>query len=442
MFECVIEQAAAEQIAADFESRKLPPSILFAGPEASGKGSAALELGRVLSCEKDATDDCRCPSCVRHSKLSHPDMLCMGARNFSAEIAAAAAAFGNAHSDAQNAALVFVRALKKLLARFAIPLWEDDPKFGKLAPQAAALEEAADEIASLPEAAKKRIAVILKDALKLEADGITNTIPINQIRRAAAWAHLAPNGARKTLIIENADRMQEGARNSLLKLLEEPPETLTIILTTSREQALLQTILSRVRPYRFTRRSRETEAAVIRQVFGTPSGIGASRGGITAYLESFLPVSDKTLRPAAALFASSAAAITVMNLRRFSTAADLPLELIALGKHASAIAESSGLGRHIQNPRVLIDKLLLSAQNFEIRGLFSRFLRLVLDIVSESFSSLSGAFSPACLDIWRNGASVAASSTASYNQRPAAALNRLLSSLTQEMTELYAALTA
>lgn len=463
MFDHILGQPATAQLAADFEQGKLPPSILFAGPASSGKGTTALELARMVSCAGylsagyssaghscgGAGADCDCPSCVRHRLLSHPDLLCLGPRDFSAEIAGAADAFARAVEgghDVNARERTFVLSLKKLLARFAVVLWEDDPKFGKLTNLILALEEDVEEISALKksgaETARKRCAAILKDAVKLEAEGIADTIPINQIRRAAAWAHLAPSGERKTALIENADRMQEGARNSLLKILEEPPAALSIILTTCHEQALLPTILSRVRPYRFVQRPLETEAEVIRRVFGAREPESAKNAlSIAAYLKTFLPVTDDALRPLAAYLAASVAMTTILRLRRPASA--LPWELTALGKYAAPIAEAAGLGRPVKNMQVLIEKLLASTGNFEMRGLFSRFLQTLLALVGESLAAApvdarggAAGFSPAYLDIWRNCAAEAGVSVY-YNQKPAATLNRLTTEARRAMAALW-----
>lgn len=53
-------------------------------------------------------------------------------------------------------------------------------------------------------------------------------------------------GDRKIYIIPDADRMNPQAQNSLLKVLEEPSEYVTIFLLCCDEAALLETILSRV----------------------------------------------------------------------------------------------------------------------------------------------------------------------------------------------------
>jgi DNA polymerase-3 subunit delta' len=59
-------------------------------------------------------------------------------------------------------------------------------------------------------------------------------------------ASLPPyEGKYKVFIIENADLMSNEAANCLLKTLEEPPQHIVILLLTSEEKALLQTIVSR-----------------------------------------------------------------------------------------------------------------------------------------------------------------------------------------------------
>ena len=50
---------------------------------------------------------------------------------------------------------------------------------------------------------------------------------------------------RRTVLIDDADRMNEAAQNSLLKTLEEPSGAVTFILVTSAKTALLDTIISR-----------------------------------------------------------------------------------------------------------------------------------------------------------------------------------------------------
>ncbi|MDR2537902.1 MAG: DNA polymerase III [Treponema sp.] len=430
MFETIVGQSAVNQLARDKAAGKLAPALLFVGPPASGKGSAALELARVLSCEQlNAPEDCACASCARHRVLADPDTLLLGSRAFYAEIAASAAAF---QRDTAAGRTLFIRSTRKLLARFSSHLWEEDAKFNKISAHLVALEEDIDalNIAKTEAALKKRIDSILKNALKLESEGMSDLIPIAQIRRAAYWSHLAPFGRRKFLLLENADRMQEGARNSLLKLLEEPPASLSIVLTSAREGTLLPTILSRLRPYRFVQRPPELEAQIIQSLFHE-----ASNKGIGAYLDSFLPVSAESLQPLAAFLAASIALKTVRLLQRKGQ--PLPEELVSLGKISAPVAENAGLGRPDTDAKTVIAKVVDGAGGFELRSLFLRFLSSLLALVSKSATEEPANTPNIGRDIWRKYTGEAANAVGTYNQSPSLALERLMTALPGELVRNF-----
>jgi DNA polymerase-3 subunit delta' len=78
-------------------------------------------------------------------------------------------------------------------------------------------------------------------------------IKIAQTREMAQEVYYRPReGRQRFFIIDEADRLREEAANSLLKTLEEPPATSTIILLTARPDALLLTIRSRAQRLNFT----------------------------------------------------------------------------------------------------------------------------------------------------------------------------------------------
>jgi DNA polymerase-3 subunit gamma/tau len=398
--------------------------MLFTGPPASGKGTAALELARVLSCGEHGAWNCPCGSCAMHRYLIHQDLLLLGPRRFSAETAAAGAGLLR-EPESPAALILFVRSVRKLLARFSPVLWEDDPALGKLTPLIQSMEDELDALSRGEGKKEDAISSLVKSSLKLENDGIGETIPIAHIRRAAFWSRFAASGKMKFILIENADRMQEGARNSLLKILEEPPERVSIVLTTAVRGAILPTIQSRLRPYRFVRRDPAAEAEVVRRIFrGVPAG-----GGLAGFLDSFLPLPDEKLLPLAALFTASIARLAAADLRRRK--AEPPLPLSALGKYAAAASPDSP-----GDIRGSVTALIDATGNFEGRS-FTRFLAALLDTVSAS--ARESAADPewiACKEIWREASRGAAEAVGIWNQTPALALERMALELRGSMARL------
>jgi DNA polymerase-3 subunit gamma/tau len=470
VFENIIAQAAAAQLKGDILSHRLAPSMLFFGPAASGKGSTAMELARSLSCEKgDALWNCACSSCARHKSLIHADLAMIGPRSFTAEIAASRAAFLRDPASAAGRSL-FIRSLRKLLARFAPSVWEYESKSGKTNPLPLlhSLEEelddfeaitvdlssndtADDNIKNKNNAFEKLTDSLFKNAVKLD-ECISEAVPIAQVRKAAYWARLSPAGKHKTLIIENADRMEEKARSALLKLLEEPPESISIILTALRREAVMPTILSRLRPYRFTARSADEEKEILRRVFrdsrwaqdapsneGSPSKESApskekantnAPGLIGAYLESFLPQPSDKLLPLAAFFVAAVARSAVV-FQKSRGIAEIPDAVAALGSYCAKIAESAGLERST-DAKETISALLSQSGDFEGRS-FPRFLALVLDLVSWSLEQC--APNPnlvSCRETWRLRIREAYAAYSVWNQRPEAALESLFFRLREE----------
>jgi DNA polymerase-3 subunit delta' len=88
------------------------------------------------------------------------------------------------------------------------------------------------------------------DVTVIRPDG--QFIKIGQTREMAEEVYYRPReGRQRFFIIDEADRLREEAANSLLKTLEEPPSTSTIILLTARPDALLLTIRSRAQRLNF-----------------------------------------------------------------------------------------------------------------------------------------------------------------------------------------------
>jgi DNA polymerase-3 subunit gamma/tau len=448
LFENIIGQSVTARLEADISNNVLAPSMLFAGPPASGKGTAALELGRAFSCETEGAPwNCRCSACARHRILSHDDLVVIGPRPFSAEIAAARNALLRDPSSASSRTLFF-RAIRKLQIRFSPVLWTDDPKISKLNGILEMLEEKMEELHLLrggefdSEKLSKLCDAVIKNTQKLEAEGIAEAIPVSHIRNAAYWLHIAPSGKRKLLVIENADRMQDAARNSLLKILEEPPETCAIILCSSRPETLLPTILSRLRHYSFTRRGEAAEAELVRRVFkDSADAIPAhsrAESGITAYLDTFLPVSKNGMYPAAALFWASVAFAITLKLRGKGVSDEaLPPVVMSIGRHCAPIAEAAGLGKACTSIKSLCAAVIAAASGFETRGSFNIFLGLLCSGLSEALLSMrTDKVCIAYRRILSRYAEEARVAVDIFNQSPAMVLENFSGSLIQNLAIL------
>jgi len=441
VFENIIEQGAVLQLQDDILSRRLAPSMLFYGPSESGKGSAALELARVLSCEKEASWECKCPSCEKHRYLQHADLLILGPRSFAAEISAGYSTFlRNPAIDGTKK--LFIRSLRKLQIRFSPVLMEDDPKLSKLSSVLQSFEEGLSDLwltntASVDNAVlEKQCTSLVKTAQTLIEDGIGGTIPIDHIRKTAYWCRLAPAGKRKTLIIENAENMRDEARNSLLKLLEEPPAAVNIILTSQRREAIMPTILSRLRPYRFLKRSAQGEKEVLRRVFQDSvkeESLAAGRSIISAYLDSFLPAGAEKLYPLAAWFiVSLARAVTSLDKKNGTQTARI---ITVLGQRYAPIANEAGFERPI-DAAVIVKTLLEKSSNFENDSI-SRFFEICLDMVC---AAARGDYDPQFIiyrDIFRKRINETETAVNTLNISAALALEGLFYSLKNDMVKPY-----
>jgi DNA polymerase-3 subunit delta' len=78
------------------------------------------------------------------------------------------------------------------------------------------------------------------------AEGPTTTIGIEAVRDLIGAAHLKPfEGRTRVFIFDEAERMTHDASNALLKVLEEPPPDVLMLLLSADEDCVLPTIRSR-----------------------------------------------------------------------------------------------------------------------------------------------------------------------------------------------------
>ncbi len=315
MFDNVLHQSATGLLAEDILKDRLPGSILLSGPASSGKLTCALELARVLACKKipQGNWECDCPNCTKHRAMVSPNLLMVGTGNRTLEIAAAKSTLLSQNAKntkhVEAARFLYLRAVRKLTVRFNSILWKDDDKLSKFSPLIQAIDEDLEVLSPgrvIPDGDElvKILDNIEKNCTKLESTYLYDSLPVSLIRNFQEWAHLSSGDGKKVLVIENADSMTEGARNALLKILEEPPEDTVFILTTARRSAILPTILSRVRTYSFFTRNKEQQQEVIKRVFHYDPVVGGGPipDSINTFLQNYFPINPETVRYNAEVF--------------------------------------------------------------------------------------------------------------------------------------------
>ena len=169
-------------------NERLAHAYLFHGKAGSGKTAFALELAKACNCQNTDKPCGQCPSCIKIEKSAHPDV--------------------------------------KLLFPLSKAARED--KYLEL------LKEKT-----------------LHPFKKLPLAGHLN-IPIESIRELKKEAMYAPFEARRRFfIISGIEFFSREAANSFLKLLEEPPDNLQIILISNDYNSVIETIRSRCQPVLF-----------------------------------------------------------------------------------------------------------------------------------------------------------------------------------------------
>ncbi len=97
-------------------------------------------------------------------------------------------------------------------------------------------------------------------------------IGIERIKKLLPHLHTTKLGGGKIVVIFESQRLTAAAQNALLKLLEEPPGELLIILTTPNPQLLLPTVISRCLPIKTKNERVGGRETVTEEVFKSLAG--------------------------------------------------------------------------------------------------------------------------------------------------------------------------
>jgi DNA polymerase-3 subunit delta' len=231
------------------------PSLLFTGPEGTGKEYTAIDFARRLCCER--AEPCEldgelCESCRMASRLEHPGIH-----------------------------LIYPTPTQG----------SNEGEEGDVDDLSRVLEEKRRDIFARYRFTKKP------------------SIRIARARAVIQRANTRPfDSPLHVFIFADAHAMREEAQNALLKLVEEPPAHSVLILITTNPDSILYTIRSRCQRIRFSPLKTQVVEAVLRDYYGIDEktaqrAAALSQGSITraaALSESF---DDSERRQAAALVA-------------------------------------------------------------------------------------------------------------------------------------------
>ena len=241
------QEVAVRMLRHEIERQRVPRTMLFYGPDGSGKFLAAVEVVRILNCREGGEEGCACPSCVEVQKLISNDMLVLCRSNLrnSFELWKR---FGLESGNRQY----FITDLRRFL--FSI---SHDERYRKELERIAGLLRSKDEL-------ETAFSDLIETIIRVIDEGMGKVITIDQIRGAQRFlSHKSGYGRYRALIVDGAEAMNEEAQNSFLKISEDTPEGSCIILTARSRDGLKPTVVSRSRLYMFKRLNETQKKEVI-----------------------------------------------------------------------------------------------------------------------------------------------------------------------------------
>ncbi len=215
------------------------------------------------------------------------------------------------------------------------------------------------------------------DLRAVEPAGARGEIRVDAIRDAFRFLRLTPGeSAWRVLIVDGADSMNPNAQNAALKLLEEPPPNVLILLVAHRPSLLLPTVRSRCRMLRLAPLDRpafdevlretapELDAEACARLFavsgGSPGaaleleqlGGRALKEAVDALLDSLPEIDRKALDRITAAVTESRDAAHFQAFGRI-LAASLAQRLRAAGPDAAWLEAEAGVSRLLERGTAL-----------------------------------------------------------------------------------------
>ncbi|MGH0054152.1 MAG: hypothetical protein ACQ5SW_12245, partial [Sphaerochaetaceae bacterium] len=230
---------------------------LFGGSRYSLRMSFALETARVLSCRQGGADHCGCESCRSFRNLTVSNVVIISQRDHRSVIETSLSAFERLLSDFSKQ--LVIQNIRRMLLQYHPALLsgvqtQSQKSVGIMAGQVNDLLVDFARNSYEDSVQAKKIAKELRSALKglFTASKKNTTVTISQVRALEQWSNQTSMGeGKRFIILEAMEQTNSSARNSLLKVLEEPAADTYFFLISEHPNRIMQTILSRVRRFSF-----------------------------------------------------------------------------------------------------------------------------------------------------------------------------------------------
>jgi DNA polymerase-3 subunit delta' len=192
---------------------RIPHAMLFTGPRGIGKFTLARMFAQAANCERLPDDFCgECDSCRRIGRLAEMR-----------------------------------------------PLIEQGLAQRGERPDAATVERVPLLLETHPD-----VWAVVPDPVRIKDPVARPVLHVGQLRAVQRAAYFKPQGRRRVFLLDGAETMRWDLASIFLKVLEEPPETATLILIAPSPYDLLPTIRSRCLQFSFSPLSAEQVEQILR----------------------------------------------------------------------------------------------------------------------------------------------------------------------------------
>jgi DNA polymerase III subunit delta' len=198
------QEQVKKRLIQSVRDNRISHAQLFFGPGGTGKLPLAIAYAQYMCCEKPSEEDScgSCPSCIKYSKLAHPDL------HFAFPVVNTKKGAGKSISDH------FIGQWRETIT--TNPYISENQWYGVIGAE--------------------------------NKQGFISRNESNEVlRKLSLKSYEAPY---KVLIIWLAEKMNASAANALLKLIEEPPDRTVFLLVAEHTDLILPTILSRTQMIR------------------------------------------------------------------------------------------------------------------------------------------------------------------------------------------------